>query len=117
MKKLFVILFAIFAILTLPANAEYCPIVRASHILVKTKAEADQLEFYLSKGASFEALANRYSLCPSGRNGGDLNYFHRGQMVKPFEEKAFSMKKGEISEPIQTQFGWHIIKLTDKICD
>ena len=120
MKKLFVILFAISVILVQPVYAEYaehCTMVRASHILVKTKAEADQLEFYLSKGASFEALANRYSLCPSGRTGGDLNYFHKGQMVKHFEEKDFSMKKGEISQPIQTQFGWHIIKVTGKICD
>lgn len=117
MKKIFLVIFAIFVISTLPVFAETCTMVRASHILVKTKAEADQLEFYLKKGASFESLARQYSLCPSGRQGGDLNFFSRGQMVKPFEEKAFSMKKDEISEPVKTEFGWHIIKVTNKICE
>ena len=117
MKKLFLVIFLIIAIAGMPVFAETCTMVRASHILVKTKEEAEQLEFYLKKGGSFEALAQRYSLCPSGRLGGDLNFFSRGQMVKPFEEKAFSMKTGEISEPVQTQFGWHIIKVTNKICE
>lgn len=117
MKKLFLVIFSIIALSAMPVFAERCTMVKASHILVKTKAEADQLEFYLKKGASFEALAQRYSLCPSGRQGGDLNYFSRGQMVKPFEEKAFSMKRGEISEPVKTEFGWHIIKVTEKVCE
>ncbi len=117
MKKLFLVIFSIIAITTMPVLAETCTMVRASHILVKTKEEADQLEFYLKKGASFESLAQRYSLCPSGRQGGDLNYFSRGQMVKPFEEKAFSMKRGEVSDPVKTEFGWHIIKVTEKVCE
>jgi len=54
------------------------------------------------------------SLCPSGYNGGDLGYFGRGMMVKPFEDAAFSMEIGEVSQPVQTQFGWHLIQLTDK---
>ena len=88
--------------------------VRASHILVKTKDEALKLKNDIENGKiSFEDAAKQYSSCPSGRNGGDLGYFSKGQMVKPFEDAAFSMKKGEISEPVQTQFGWHLIQLTD----
>ena len=59
--------------------------------------------------------AEEVSLCPSGQNGGDLGFFGRGMMVKPFEDAAFSMENiGEVSEPIQTQFGWHLIQLTGK---
>ena len=88
--------------------------VRASHILVETKHEADALERRLEKGANFEYLAQRYSKCPSGQSGGDLGFFKRGQMVKEFEDTAFSMEPGEVSYPVRTQFGWHIIKVTDK---
>ncbi|MGA1872582.1 MAG: peptidylprolyl isomerase [Thermoplasmatota archaeon] len=87
--------------------------IRASHILVKTKAEADKILNRLRAGARFEDLARKHSQCPSGRKGGDLGYFGRGQMVKPFEEAAFSMQKGQISQPVQTQFGYHLIMVTD----
>lgn len=116
MKKIFLTLMCLFT-MNLTANAEICTMVRASHILVKTKAEAVYLKTLLDKGASFGALAEQFSLCPSGRNGGDLNFFHRGQMVKPFSDAAFQLKKGEISEPIQTEFGWHLIKVTGRICE
>ena len=88
--------------------------VRASHILVKTEEEAKKLLEEIQTGKSkFEDLAALESLCPSGARGGDLGFFTEGQMVKPFEEAAFSLKKGELSNPVQTQFGWHLILLTD----
>lgn len=88
--------------------------VRASHILVNTKAEADSLKTRIDNGESFETLAKKYSKCPSGSEGGDLGYFERGQMVKEFENAAFSLPVGKVSDPIRTQFGWHIIKVYDK---
>jgi peptidyl-prolyl cis-trans isomerase C len=88
--------------------------VRASHILVNSKAEADKLLNRLRAGAKFEHLAKKHSQCPSGRRGGDLGYFGKGQMVKPFEEVAFSIQKGQVSDPVKTQFGYHIIFVTDK---
>ena len=88
--------------------------VRASHILVETEEEANELYEKIQNGGDFEQLAQEKSLCPSGKNGGDLNYFGKGMMVKPFEDAAFSLETGEVSKPVQTQFGWHIIKLTGK---
>ena len=63
---------------------------------------------------NFEELAKEYSDCPSGKNGGDLGYFARGQMVKPFDEVAFSLEVGEISEPVLTKFGYHLIRVDEK---
>ncbi len=88
--------------------------VRASHILVKTEEEALKLKKEIENGKSFAQTAKEVSLCPSGQNGGDLGYFTKGQMVKPFEDAVFSMETGEISNPVQTQFGYHLIQLTDK---
>ena len=88
--------------------------VRAEHILVKTEKQAQDLKSRIEKGESFEELAREYSECPSGRSGGDLGYFTYGQMVKPFETAAFKTEVGKISEPVQTQFGWHLIKVIDK---
>ena len=87
--------------------------IRASHILVKTEEEAQKLYEEIQNGADFAELAQEHSLCPSKRDGGDLKYFVKGMMVKPFEEAAFALKKGEVSAPVETQFGWHLIKLTD----
>lgn len=87
--------------------------IRASHILVKTEEEAKKLLEEIKNGSDFAELAKEHSMCPSGQAGGDLNFFGRGMMVKPFEEAAFALKKGEVSEPVETQFGWHLIKLTD----
>lgn len=87
--------------------------VNASHILVKTETEALACLTYMKQGRSFEELAQEKSLCPSGKKGGSLGWFGRGQMVKEFETAAFSAKKGQIVGPIKTQFGWHLIKIND----
>ncbi len=86
--------------------------VKASHILVKKHSEASRILDEIKKGADFTELAKKHSLCPSGKKGGNLGFFQRGQMVKEFEQTAFSLKKGELSEVVKTQFGYHIIKRT-----
>jgi peptidyl-prolyl cis-trans isomerase C len=88
--------------------------VRASHILVKTQDEAKKVADELKGGGDFAELAKKYSQDRGGASGGDLGYFTRGQMVKEFEDAAFAMEKGKLSEPIETQFGWHILKVDDK---
>jgi foldase protein PrsA len=89
--------------------------VNASHILLKTLAEADEIITQLKDGANFEQLAKEKSLDPGTKiNGGNLGYFGRGQMVKEFEETSFNLKVGEISAPVQSQFGFHVIKVYDK---
>jgi peptidyl-prolyl cis-trans isomerase C len=85
--------------------------VHAAHILVKTLEEAQAIESDIKSGRkSFAQLAQEKSMCPSGKRGGDLGWFTHGKMVKEFENTAFSLKKGELSNPVRTQFGWHIIK-------
>lgn len=88
--------------------------VRASHILVKTKEEADAIEAELKAGKDFAELAKAKSTdTGSAVNGGDLDFFGQGQMVPEFEEAAFKLKKDEVSEPVKSDFGYHIIKVTD----
>ena len=87
--------------------------VKASHILVGPKDLADELYDKLHDGYNFKELAMKYSKCPSKSKGGNLGWFKRGQMVRPFENAAFSLKKGMISQPVKTEFGWHIIKVED----
>lgn len=84
----------------------------ANHILVKTEAEALKIKSEIRSFDDFKLYAQMYSQCPSGRNGGDLGCFGRGQMVKSFEEAAFTSKIGEISEPIKTDFGYHLLWVT-----
>ncbi len=92
--------------------------VRASHILVKTEDEAKKLLEEIKGGKSFAEAAKEVSLCPSGHDGGDLGFFKKGVMVKPFEDAAFALKGiGQVSDPVQTQFGWHLIQLTGMIDD
>jgi len=89
--------------------------IKASHILVKTKEEADKVLERLKKGDKFEEIAKKESIDKgSAKNGGDLGYFSRGQMVPEFEKAAANLKKGETSDPVKTQFGFHIIKVMDK---
>lgn len=88
--------------------------VKASHILVETEEEAISLKEGILSGEAFEDVAAAHSLCPSGANGGDLGFFGKGQMVREFEEAAFSLNVGEISDPVKTNFGWHLIVVTDK---
>ncbi|MCW4006790.1 MAG: peptidylprolyl isomerase [Candidatus Bathyarchaeota archaeon] len=84
--------------------------VRCAHILVKTLSEANAIKEKLANGAKFGDVAKEVSLCPSSKKGGDLGTFGRGQMVKEFEKAAFALQVGEVSDPIKTQFGYHIIK-------
>lgn len=89
--------------------------VNASHILVKTEEEANEILAKINAGeVSFEDAAKEFSSCPSKDNGGNLGDFGKGQMVPEFDTAVFSMAEGEISAPVKTQFGYHIIKLVKK---
>ncbi len=90
-------------------------LLRASHILVKTEEEAVSIKSQLDLGADFEELARAKSIDATGKRGGDLGFFQKGQLVPEFEEAVFEMKKGSIAGPVKTNFGYHIIKLTDRI--
>ena len=88
--------------------------VNASHILVKTKNEAVSIINKLKSKSKFSELAKKFSIGPSGKNGGNLGWFGPGQMVKEFEKAAFLIEKGNISQkPIKTKFGFHVIKVND----
>jgi peptidyl-prolyl cis-trans isomerase C len=86
--------------------------VRAKHILVDSLNTAVTLKEKIALGEDFSQLAKIHSKCPSGQNGGDLGMFQRGQMVKPFEDVAFGSDVGQVSGPVQTQFGYHLIQRT-----
>ncbi len=88
--------------------------LRARHILLASLEDAQVVRQELDAGRDFAELAREKSTGPSGPNGGDLGFFGRGRMVKEFEDAVFSMEVGEISDPVQTQFGWHIIKLEER---
>lgn len=87
--------------------------VKASHVLVDTEEKANEILKEITEGLSFEDAAAKYSSCPSKENGGALGQFGKGQMVKEFEDAVFAMEVGQISKPVKTQFGYHLIKLTD----
>jgi len=113
-----------------PKQFEVPEQVRASHILIKpdtsdpnidpneakagAKAKAQDLLKQIKEGADFAELAKANSGCPSGANGGNLGFFGRGQMVAPFEKAAFQLKPGQLSDIVETQYGYHIIKVTDR---
>ena len=98
------------AVKQMPSEQE----VRARHILVPTEDEAKEIETQLKNGADFATLAKQKSKDPGAADGGDLGYFTKDQMVPEFADVAFKLDKGQISDPVKTQFGWHIIKVEDK---
>ena len=87
---------------------------RASHILVKDRSMADDILRRVKQGAQFESLAKEFSACPSKSSGGDLGWFGAGKMVAAFESAVKNMSAGSISDIVQTQFGYHIIKCTGR---
>lgn len=88
--------------------------VRAKHILVDNEEKAKEVKAAIDGGVSFEDAAKEHSNCPSSSQGGDLGFFTRGKMVPEFEEAAFTLAIGEVSNPVQTQFGYHLIKVEEK---
>ena len=88
--------------------------VHARHILVETEDEAKAVEEELKKGADFAELAKKKSKDPGASDGGDLGFFTKGQMVPEFSAVAFALEPGKISDPVKSQFGWHIIKVEEK---
>lgn len=89
--------------------------IDARHILVDSEDKAKEVLGKVEKGEDFAKLAEAYSSDPGSKaNGGKLGYFSKGQMVKEFEEAAFALKKGEVSKPVQSKFGWHVIKVDDR---
>ncbi|MDB5573473.1 MAG: PpiC-type peptidyl-prolyl cis-trans isomerase [Tardiphaga sp.] len=88
--------------------------VRARHILVETEAEAKAVEDELKKGVDFAELAKKKSKDPGAADGGDLGFFTKDQMVPEFSAVAFAMEPGKVSDPVKSQFGWHVIKVEDK---
>jgi len=82
----------------------------ALHILVKTEKQAKELMIQLKKGKDFETLAKKHSTCPSGKKGGHLGEFRRGQMVKAFDDVVFKQDVLKVHGPVKTRFGYHIIK-------
>ena len=84
--------------------------IKCSHILVEKHSQALQLLDEIKKGKKFGAAAREVSQCPSRKKDGSLGYFTKGMMVKEFDEVAFKLQIGEISEPVKTEFGYHIIK-------
>ena len=84
--------------------------IKARHILVDQEFQAQDIVKKLAEGKTFEEMASKFSKCPSGKRGGDLGEFGRGRMVPSFEEAAFALKPGEVSAPVRTQFGYHLIQ-------
>lgn len=92
--------------------------IRARHILIGNasgeRTKIEEIRNSIQNGADFQELAKEHSDCPSGQNGGDLGYFTRGQMVAPFEDAAFALEIGDVSDVVETRFGYHIIRLEDR---
>jgi peptidyl-prolyl cis-trans isomerase C len=95
------------------ADAEPSTEYNASHILVETEEEAQALIGQIDEGANFAELAREHSTGPSGPDGGSLGWFGTGMMVPEFEEAVMALESGEVSPPVQTQFGWHVVRLNE----
>lgn len=92
------------------------PRARARHILVKTEQEAKDLKSQIESGQDFGDLAKKHSQCPSGRQGGDLGEFSKGDMVPEFDAVVFSdLPVGKVSEPVRTQFGYHLLEVSKRM--
>ncbi len=89
----------------------------ARHILVKTKEECDDLKRQIEGGADFAELARQHSECPSGKSGGDLGEFKKGQMVPEFDKVVFHKEIGKVHGPVKTQFGFHLLEITGRSDD
>ena len=87
---------------------------RARHILVKSKEACEKLKADIENGADFAKVAREHSQCPSGKSGGDLGEFGRGQMVPEFDTVVFTAEIGKVHGPIKTQFGYHLIEITSR---
>lgn len=87
--------------------------VNAAHILVDTEKKAKEIVAMIDGGESFATMARKYSKCPSGKDGGVLGWFGKGQMVPEFEMAAFASAPGSVAGPVRTQFGWHLIMVQD----
>lgn len=88
--------------------------VRASHILVPTEKQAQEIKKKLQEGEKFPRMAKRFSSCPSKEQGGDLGFFGRGMMDEAFEEAAFKAPLNKVTGPVKSQFGYHLILVTEK---
>lgn len=86
----------------------------ARHILVDTEAKCQELKTAIENGADFAQVAKENSSCPSSRDGGNLGTFDRGQMVKEFDEVVFSAPVGVVQGPVKTQFGYHLVEVTNR---
>lgn len=87
---------------------------RARHILVKDKQTCVDLKTQIEGGADFAQVAREHSNCPSGKSGGDLGKFRPGEMVREFDDVVFSAEVGKVHGPVQTQFGYHLIEITER---
>lgn len=86
----------------------------ARHILVSTREECENIKKQIEGGTDFANMAKQHSQCPSGRQGGDLGEFSEGQMVKEFDQVVFNEEVGKVHGPVQTQFGFHLIEITNR---
>lgn len=113
MKKILSTLFLALILCSVVSAQEFSTVC-ANHILVPSENDAIKLRSQIKDFNDFKYYARIYSQCPSGRNGGDLGCFGKGQMVKPFEKAAFEGEIGEVSDPVKTQFGYHLLWVTKK---